>query len=205
MIKKSDVRVRKRTEAPPAGATEEDDDKLGQAVTNMSLTSLKRLVGRQAVTRTGTSRDALRALTKGHALHRGLARSASRISALPSNQSLLGVRNESICYKVFVGRAKPGNSVRINPAIRHSETKYGFVILTGDMIFKDFFVGVKLLLRHEHPQSAAANGHQNQLTCHASKTRPARRLTCSPFDRRRLSPHQDLSGAYRKRYAPAMW
>ena len=36
-----------------AGAIEEDDDKLGQAVTNMPLTSLKRLVGRQAVTRTG--------------------------------------------------------------------------------------------------------------------------------------------------------
>ena len=40
-----------------AGTIEEDDDKLGQAVTNMALTSLKRLVGRQAVIRTGTSRD----------------------------------------------------------------------------------------------------------------------------------------------------
>ena len=29
--------------------------------------------------------------------------------------------------------------MRINPAARHSETKYGFVILTGDMIFEDFF------------------------------------------------------------------
>ena len=38
---------------------EEDDDKLGQAVTNMALTSLKRLVGRQAVIRTGTTRDAV--------------------------------------------------------------------------------------------------------------------------------------------------
>jgi len=38
---------------------EEDDDKLGQAVTNMALTSLKRLVGRQAVIKTGTSRDAV--------------------------------------------------------------------------------------------------------------------------------------------------
>ena len=57
------------------------------------------------------------------------------------------VRNESICYIVFIDRTKPDNSVRINPATRHSETKYGFVILTGDMIFKDFFVGVKLLLR----------------------------------------------------------
>ena len=41
-----------------AGTIEEDDDKLGQAVTNMALTSLKRLVGRQAVIKTGTSRDA---------------------------------------------------------------------------------------------------------------------------------------------------
>ena len=31
-----------------AGTIEEDDDKLGQAVTHMALTSLKRLVGRQA-------------------------------------------------------------------------------------------------------------------------------------------------------------
>ena len=42
-----------------AGTIEEDDDKLGQAVTNMALTSLKRLVGRQAVIKTGTSRDAV--------------------------------------------------------------------------------------------------------------------------------------------------
>lgn len=81
------------------------------------------------------------------------------------------VRNESICYVVFIDRTKPDNSVRINPATRHSETKYGFVILTGDMIFKDFFVGVKLLLRHEQLSSAVANSHQNQLTCHASKTK----------------------------------
>jgi hypothetical protein len=47
--------------------------------------------------------------------------------------------------------------VRINPATRHSETKYGFVVLTGDMIFKDFFVGVKLLLRHGRLSSAAAS------------------------------------------------
>jgi hypothetical protein len=94
------------------------------------------------------------------------------MAASPPNQSLLRVRNESICYKVFIDRAKPDNSVRINPATRHSETKYGFVILTGDMIFKDFFVGVKLLLRHEHLSSAAASSHQNQLTCHASKTKP---------------------------------
>ncbi len=81
------------------------------------------------------------------------------------------VRNERICYIVFIDRTKPENSVRINPATRHPETKYGFVILTGDMIFKDFFVGVKLLLRHERLSSAAANSHQNQLTCHASKTK----------------------------------
>ena len=42
-----------------AGTIEEDDDKLGQAVTNMALTSLKRLVGRQAVIKTGTSQDAV--------------------------------------------------------------------------------------------------------------------------------------------------
>jgi hypothetical protein len=41
------------------GTIEEDDDKLGQAVTNMALTSLKRLVGRRAVITTGTSRDAV--------------------------------------------------------------------------------------------------------------------------------------------------
>ena len=39
-----------------AGTIEGDDDKLGQAVTKMALTSLKRLVGRQAVIKTGTSR-----------------------------------------------------------------------------------------------------------------------------------------------------
>ena len=38
---------------------------------------------------------------------------------------------------------------------RQSETKYGFVILAGDMIFKDFFVGVKLLLQ---AAVAAING-----------------------------------------------
>ena len=75
--------------------------------------------------------------------------------------------------------------MRINPATRHSETKYGFVVLTGEMIFKHFFVGVKLLLRHEHLSSAAANSHQNQLTCHQRQS--CERLTCSPFDRRRLS------------------
>ena len=81
------------------------------------------------------------------------------------------VRNESICYIAFIDRTKPDNSVRVDPATRHSETKYGFVILTGDMIFKDFFVGMKLLLRHEHLSSAAANSHQNHLTRQASKTK----------------------------------
>jgi hypothetical protein len=70
------------------------------------------------------------------------------------------VRNESICYIDFIDRPKPDNSVRINPATRHSETKYGFVILAGDMLFEDFFVGVKLLLRHENLSGAAANSHQ---------------------------------------------
>ena len=70
------------------------------------------------------------------------------------------VRNESICYIIFIDRTKPDNSVRINPATRHSETKYDFVTLTGDMIFKDFFVRVKLLLRHEHLSIAVANSYQ---------------------------------------------
>jgi len=34
-------------------------------------------------------------------------------------------------------------------------------MLTGDVIFKHFFVGVKLLLRHKHLSSAAANNHSN--------------------------------------------
>ena len=54
-----------------AGTIEDDDDKLGQAVTNMALTSLKRLVERQAVIKTGTSRNAVWALNKDRALHRG--------------------------------------------------------------------------------------------------------------------------------------
>jgi hypothetical protein len=54
-----------------AGTVEEDDDKLEQAVTNIALTSLKRLVGRQAVIKTGTSRNAVWALNKDRALHRG--------------------------------------------------------------------------------------------------------------------------------------
>jgi catechol 2,3-dioxygenase-like lactoylglutathione lyase family enzyme len=33
-----------------------------------------------------------------------------------------------------------------------------------------FFVGVKLLLRHEHLSSPAANSYQNQLNRHASRT-----------------------------------
>ena len=51
------------------GTIEEDDNKLGQAVTNIALTSLKRLVGRQAVIKTGTSRNAVWALNKDRALH----------------------------------------------------------------------------------------------------------------------------------------
>jgi hypothetical protein len=47
-----------------AGTIEEDDDMLGQAVTNMALTSLKRLVRRQAVIKTGTSRLACRRLRR---------------------------------------------------------------------------------------------------------------------------------------------
>jgi len=47
-----------------AGTIEEDDDKLGQAVTNLALTSPKRLVRRQAVIKTGTSRLACRRLRR---------------------------------------------------------------------------------------------------------------------------------------------
>ena|SRR6478752_7502346 len=54
-----------------AGTIEEDDDKLGQAVTNIALTSLKRLVGRQAVIKAGTSRNAVWALNQDRASHRG--------------------------------------------------------------------------------------------------------------------------------------
>jgi len=69
---------------------------------------------------------------------------------------LFGVRNESICYVASIDRTKPNNSVRVNPATRHPETKYAFVILAGDMIFKYFFVGVELLLRHERLSGTAA-------------------------------------------------
>jgi hypothetical protein len=54
-----------------AGTIEEDDDKLRQVVTNMALTSLKRLAERQAVIKTGTSRNAVWALNKDRALYRG--------------------------------------------------------------------------------------------------------------------------------------
>ena len=54
-----------------AGTIEEDDDKLGQAVTSMALTSLKRLAERQAVIKTGTSRNAIWAFNNDRALHRG--------------------------------------------------------------------------------------------------------------------------------------
>jgi hypothetical protein len=54
-----------------AGTIEEDDDKLGQVVANIALTSLKRLVERQAVIKTGTSWNAVWALNNDRALHRG--------------------------------------------------------------------------------------------------------------------------------------
>jgi hypothetical protein len=41
------------------GTIEEDDNKLGQIVINMALMSLKRLAERQAVIKTGTSRNAV--------------------------------------------------------------------------------------------------------------------------------------------------
>jgi hypothetical protein len=53
-----------------AGTIEEDDNKLGQVVANIALTSLKRLVERQAVIKTGTSWNAVWALNNDRALHR---------------------------------------------------------------------------------------------------------------------------------------
>jgi hypothetical protein len=50
-----------------AGTIEEDDDKLEQGVTDVA----KRLVGRKAVIKTGTSRKPACALNKDRALHRG--------------------------------------------------------------------------------------------------------------------------------------
>jgi hypothetical protein len=52
-----------------AGTIEEDDNKLRQVVTNMALTSLKRLAERQAVIKTGTSRNAVWPLNKDRALY----------------------------------------------------------------------------------------------------------------------------------------
>jgi hypothetical protein len=94
------------------------------------------------------------------------------------------VRNESVCYIVFFDRTKPDNSVRINPATRHPETKYGFVVLTGDMIFKDFFVGVKLLLRHEHLSSTAAS--DRCLSVDPSKPSMAAELIAQPLPNHHL-------------------
>jgi hypothetical protein len=54
-----------------AGTIGEDDNKLGQVVTNMALMSRERLAERQAVIKTGTSRNAVWALSKDRALHRG--------------------------------------------------------------------------------------------------------------------------------------
>src|SRR6202166_4964655 len=99
---------------------EEDDDRPLQALTNFANPS----VWRKAVNKTGTSSIKI-----------------ARMTASFRTNRLLGVRNESICYVVSIDRTKPNNSVRINPATRHPETKYGFVILAGDMIFEYFFVG----------------------------------------------------------------
>src|SRR6202166_2203949 len=104
---------------------EEDDDRPLQALTNFANPS----VWRKAVNKTGTSSIKI-----------------ARMTASFRTNRLLGVRNERICYVVSIDRTKPNNSVRINPATRHPETKYGFVILAGDMIFKYFFVGVELAL-----------------------------------------------------------
>ena len=101
------------------------------------------------------------------------------MAASPPNQSLLRVRNESIYYIILIDRTKPDNSVRINPAARHSETIYCFVVLTGDMIFKDLFVGMKLLLRHERLSHAAANSPPKSADLPGFKDKAARRLTRS--------------------------
>jgi hypothetical protein len=61
----------KRVEDLSSAGTIEEDDKLGPAVTNIALTSLKRLVGRQAVIKAGTSRNAVWALNQDRASHRG--------------------------------------------------------------------------------------------------------------------------------------
>jgi hypothetical protein len=45
-----------------AGAIEEDDDKLGQAVTNMPLTSLKRVVGKQSLKRAQAGMPSVRSI-----------------------------------------------------------------------------------------------------------------------------------------------
>jgi hypothetical protein len=50
---------RKVEDVLSAGTIEEDDNKLGQAVTTMALISLKRLSERQAVIKTDTSRNAV--------------------------------------------------------------------------------------------------------------------------------------------------
>ena len=50
---------RKVEDVLSAGTIEEDDNKLGLAVTNMALMSLKRLAERQTVIKTDTSRNAV--------------------------------------------------------------------------------------------------------------------------------------------------
>jgi hypothetical protein len=45
-----------------AGAIEEDDDKLGQAVTNIPLTSLKRVVGKQSLKRAQAGMPSVRSI-----------------------------------------------------------------------------------------------------------------------------------------------
>jgi hypothetical protein len=52
------------------------------------------------------------------------------------------------------------------------------------MIFEHFFVAVKLLLRHERLSMCRCQQPPKSTDLPRSKDKAARRLTCSPFDRR---------------------
>jgi hypothetical protein len=52
------------------------------------------------------------------------------------------------------------------------------------MIFKHFFVGVKLLLRHKHLSMYRCQQPPKSTDLRCFKDNASRRLTCSPFDRR---------------------
>jgi hypothetical protein len=90
-----------------AGTIEDDDDKLGQAVTNMAPTSLKQLVGRQAIIKTGTSRLACRSLRRckyGQPLRRARTGDFSRHSRRSEQFVFVSVAD------LFVSRRPAGRS-----------------------------------------------------------------------------------------------